>query len=401
MKHKAFYERHIALLADGDVVRLVDTDYHDDAVMILLAKDDAEVIRGKDRLKQVLGAYLEFVYRGFVSTEKYGESEDSLAFEATIRTATGTERVYDAMQLKDGKIFRHYSGVLNRTRDPLRVTKIEKARGVTLHCVSSGEDGELVNSVIVETPRALAVIDTMNLIPYSRELRRYADSLGKPIDRVLITHAHPDHWFGLDSFKDVPTYALAETRADIEMKGDFYLTTHRGFHGKEADAVIPAEKTVPAHTVEEGAIDVGGLTLNLLKIRDAEYPVMLAVEIPSLKTLILQDLLYNKVYPFVGERTVRGEPCFDTWIAALEGFRGRGHETLIPGHGEPGGPELLDQNIEQLKVAKQVAAECRDSQTFRARLRARYPKYRVPLMLMMGGYFLYDMPQPPANTGNA
>jgi glyoxylase-like metal-dependent hydrolase (beta-lactamase superfamily II) len=398
MTHKAFYERHIALLARGDVQKLVDTDYREDAVMILLAKDEAQVISGREQLKQVLGAYLEFVYRGFVSTEKYGETDDCLAFEATIRTATGTERVYDAMQLKDGQIFRHYSGVLSRTRDPLRVTKIDKAPGVALHCVSSGEDGELVNSVIIETPGALAVIDTMNLIPYSRELRRYADSLGKPIERVLITHAHPDHWFGLDSFKDLPTYALPETRADIESKGDFYLTTHRGFHGKEADAVIPAEKTVPTHTLEEGPIEVGGLTLNLLKIRDAEYPVMLAVEIPSVKAIVLQDLLYNRGYPFVGERTLRGERCFDSWIAVLEGLRARGYETLIPGHGEPGGPELLEQNIDHLRAAKQLATDARDSQTFRAMFRERYPEYRVPLMLMMSGYFLYDMPQAQANT---
>lgn len=398
MTHKAFYERHISLLAGGDVQKLIDTDYCDDAVMILLAKDEAEVISGKDQLKQVLGGYLEFVYRGFVSTEKYGETDDSLAFEATIRTATGTERVYDAMQVKGGKIIRHYSGVLSRTRDPLRVIRIEKGPGVVIHCLSSGEDGELANAVVIETPGALAVIDAMNLIPYAQQLRRYADSLGKPIERVLITHAHPDHWFGLDAFKDVPTYALAETRADIESKGDFYLTTHRGFHGKEAETVLPSEKTVPTHTIEAGPIEIGGLRLNLLKILDAEYPVMLAVEIPSLKTIVLQDLLYNRVYPFVGERTAHGEPCFDSWIAVLEGLRAQGYETLIPGHGEPGGPELLDQNIEHLTAAKRVQAEARDSQTFRALLRERFPEYRVPLMLMMSGYFLYDMPQAQANT---
>jgi glyoxylase-like metal-dependent hydrolase (beta-lactamase superfamily II) len=28
--------------------------------------------------------------------------------------------------------------------------------------------------------------------------RAYADSLGKPIDRVIITHAHPDHFLAVD-----------------------------------------------------------------------------------------------------------------------------------------------------------------------------------------------------------
>lgn len=398
MNHKAFYDRHIALLAKNDVAALVDSDYHDDAVMVLFAKDEAEVIRGKDQLKGVLGAYLEFVYRGFVSTEKYAETEDSLAFEATIRTATGTEQVYDVIELKDGKISRHYSGVKNRTRDPLRVTKIQKVPGVTLHCLSSGEDGELVNSVILETARALVVIDTMNLIPYARELRGYADSLGKTIERVLITHAHPDHWFGLDAFQDIPTFAFAETRADIEAKGDYFLATHRSFHGKEAAAVIPARKTVPATAIEEGRITVDGLALDLIKVRDAEYPVMMAVELPSMKTLVLQDVLYHKVHAFAGERTSAGAPCFDSWIKVLEGIRARGCETLIPGHGEPGGPELIDQNIEYLRVVKDIASACHDNPTYRARVRARFPDFRVPLMLMMSGYFLYDMPQAQSNA---
>lgn len=388
MMYKDFYNRHVELLAKKDANLLVENDYHDQAVMILLVGDEAQIISGKPALKQVLGNYLEFIYRGFVSTEKYAEIDDGLAFEATIKTNAGTAQVYDSLVMKDGKIFRHFSGMRSTRRDPLRVTRIDKG-AVTLHCLASGEDGELVNSVIIETPQKLVVVDTMNLKPYARELRAYADALGKPIDCVLITHAHPDHWFGLEYFTDVPTMAFPETRADITAKGDFFLGAHRGFHGKQAAEVIPAQTTVPAQDLQEGTITVDGVPLVLTKVRDAEYGVMLAVEIPSIKALVAQDLVYNKTYLFIGEKTAKGEYCFDGWVAALRAMKAKGFETVIPGHGDPGGPELLDENIGYLEEVKQMVATSPDGDTLKARIVARYPDYKAPAMLMMSNYFLY------------
>lgn len=392
MSFKSFFDNHIELLKANDVNELVEHDYHDDAVMLLLAQDEPMVVSGKAELKKVLGAYLEFVYRGFISTEKYIETDDSLFFEATIKTNAGRSRVYDALHMKDGKILRHYSGVRSQTRDSLRSVKIEK-NGVTLHCMSSGEDGELVNSVIVETTGSLVVIDVLNLLPYSKELRSYCDNLGKPIDRVLITHAHPDHWFGIECFQDVPVFAFPETRADINAKGDFFLEHHRSLHGSEAASVVPAVKIVPAEELKEGTITIDGLELVLTKINDAEYNVMLAVEIPELKALIAQDLIYNGVYMFIGERTSTGAYCFDSWINALLSYKQRGFETVIPGHGEPGGPQLLDNAIEYLEHAKKGVEKCQDGNSLSGHIKARFPEYQVPLMLAMSNYFIYDLPK--------
>jgi glyoxylase-like metal-dependent hydrolase (beta-lactamase superfamily II) len=392
MSYKAFYENHIELLKKNDVNLLVENDYHDDAVMILMVGDEPQVIEGKDALKGLLGGYMEFIYRGYLSTEKYAETGDSLFFEATIKTTSGTSQIYDALVMKDGKIFRHFSGSRGTQRDPLGVSKIEKGGGVTLHCLASGEDGEMANAVIIETARSLVVVDTMNLLPYARELRAYADALGKPIDRVLITHAHPDHWFGIECFPDVPTMAFPETRADIEAKGDFFLASHRTMHGeKEAAEVLPAKKVVPAQDLEEGTISIDGLEITLTKVRDAEYGVMLAIEIPSLKTLVAQDLVYSRTYLFVGERSSTGDHCFDGWIKVLRAMKAKGFETVIPGHGEPGGAELLDENIEYLESVKEMFAAAADGEDFKARIKARYPDHRVPLMLAMSNYFLYDM----------
>lgn len=111
MTNQEFYDNHLALLAKNDVNELVEHDYHEDAVMILLVAEQPIYVRGHAELKVQLGDYLANIYRGFVSTEKLAITDDSIHLEATINTAWGPSRVYDALYMKDGKIFRHYSGV--------------------------------------------------------------------------------------------------------------------------------------------------------------------------------------------------------------------------------------------------------------------------------------------------
>lgn len=111
MNLKEFYDNHIELLKVGDVNAMVDHDYHDGAVMILLAGDKPVYVKGKDELKRQMGYYLKNIYRGFLSTDVFAQTEDSLFFEATIDTVNGPSKVFDALYMKDGKIFRHYSGL--------------------------------------------------------------------------------------------------------------------------------------------------------------------------------------------------------------------------------------------------------------------------------------------------
>ncbi|WP_076791360.1 hypothetical protein [Chlorobium sp. KB01] len=80
--------------------------------MILMLGSEGQVVTGKAALKQQFGMYLEKVYRGFQSLEKIGFYEDSICLEATINTTEGVVRVWDALYMKDDKIYRHFSGVM-------------------------------------------------------------------------------------------------------------------------------------------------------------------------------------------------------------------------------------------------------------------------------------------------
>ncbi len=266
----------------------------------------------------------------------------------------------------------------------INVNKVSK-KGLNIHVVASPEDGELVNSIIVESQNKLVIIDVPLLNPYSKELREYADSLDKPIDRVIITHFHPDHWAGLEYFADLPIYSLREIQDEIKNSGDWALSFHRPIHGD----LITDNIIVPTNIIEEGPLEIDGIDYNIIKIIDAEMRFMLAIEIPSIKTFIAQDLLYNKVFLYLGEKTSKGELCCDSWIEKLVEIKNNGYEIVIPGHGEVSDASLFEVNIEYLKTAKEFILASNSGSELKEKLIQKYPDYRVQLLLDVENYLLF------------
>lgn len=108
---KLFYEEQIELLAAKNGAALVEAHYADDAEMIVNTGIEPIFAKGKTGLTQLFDYYLTNVYRGFISTEKFAATNDSIMFEATIDTVNGPLKVYDCMYLVNGKVERHFSGV--------------------------------------------------------------------------------------------------------------------------------------------------------------------------------------------------------------------------------------------------------------------------------------------------
>jgi hypothetical protein len=113
-RFRALYDRQVELLTAKDHVRLVEEQYAADAQLLNI--DHPPAIVGRPALQAHFAGYLASLgYLKLLSTDKFVESEDSLMFEATIETAGGVARVYDTFVVRDGKIWRHYSGLLGFT----------------------------------------------------------------------------------------------------------------------------------------------------------------------------------------------------------------------------------------------------------------------------------------------
>lgn len=261
--------------------------------------------------------------------------------------------------------------------------------GVNVHCVQAPLEGEMVNAQIIETSNKLLLIDTLQLVPHAEELKRYVESLQKPLDRILITHYHPDHWFGAASFKEYPMYAFKGVIDMINAMADFVLGYHRSLHPDDPE-VIPSEKVYPTQEIEEGPMTLDGVNLHLYKILETECPINMAIELPDHNALLPQDLIYNKAYPYFGERTSSGELSTDNWIRVLETFQQKNYKYIFPGHGDPTDPSIIKEMIGYLRFVKQKVEEGLQGEELINSIKQKYPDYKLELTLIMSNYMLFE-----------
>ncbi len=260
-----------------------------------------------------------------------------------------------------------------------KISVIEK-RGIKIHTFTSSEDGIFVNTHVIETKNRLVMVDTQLLRVHAKEVREYVDSLGKPVDRVIITHSHPDHWFGLEYFEDLPIYSLPEIKEEIEKFGETFINAEKKVFG---DA-ITTKVILPEHEIKSGVEIIDGLKYEFEKVDEAEAGVQLLIKLPELAVMIAQDIAFNNVHMFIGQN------AFDSWIRVLKDLKKRrGFDTILVGHGEKSDMSVFDKNIAYLEYAKKTFESVDNGNDLKQQLIKKFPGYRSQIILDISNSFLY------------
>ncbi|MCK8499205.1 subclass B1 metallo-beta-lactamase [Myxococcus fulvus] len=195
------------------------------------------------------------------------------------------------------------------------------APGVWMHTTLSGEDFGLVpaNGLIVEDGDGSLLVDTGWNEQQAEQLADWAAStLGKPVRAAVATHFHDDRTAGIPvlSARGIPVHGLEDT---------VRLARERG-------------KPVPTRTFTEVA------TLGPLELF---FPG--AGHAPDNIVVVHRDSQVMFGGCFVKDAEAKdlgnlGDAVVSAWPASLERVQARYPDTriIVPGHGAPGGTELLD-----------------------------------------------------------
>jgi glyoxylase-like metal-dependent hydrolase (beta-lactamase superfamily II) len=238
----------------------------------------------------------------------------------------------------------------------------------------SDEKGFEVASVIVMGKTDAVLIDAQWTLSNAHRVIAEIAETGKVLKAIYVTHAHPDHYFGLgiiaEAFPSARVTALASVASTI----------NKQFFGKleHWETVIGptnvCRKTVTIEPLSENYIDLEGERIEIIPDVMGDMKYNSVVWIPSIKTLFGSDVLFNQAHPFTCEVTADER---QQWIRDVEKLEQMGAEVIIPGHQKPGMPfDSSSYNFmkDYLVATEEVIAETTDEGNFYYAMVQRFPE---------------------------
>jgi cyclase len=194
------------------------------------------------------------------------------------------------------------------------------------------------NFGIVSGPRSLFAIDAGGGPQHARNFIEAARPLGKPFDRVVITHEHPDHIVGLTQFPaGIEIISQEETRLQMVKMGDpptppYWATNPAWGRPGDTNKVI-----LPTVTFKDRmTLYYGDTRVELTWPGRAHTSGDALIFVPTEKILFMGDIAFFGVTP------LNGSGFIQDWIKVCDRILAdESVEIIVPGHGPVGGKAEL------------------------------------------------------------
>jgi cyclase len=203
------------------------------------------------------------------------------------------------------------------------------------------------NFGLIEGPRSLLAIDAGGGPQHARNFLRAAQTLGKPVDRVVITHEHPDHSVGLPVFpQGIEIIAQEETRAQMVKMGTpatpAYWKTNPAW-GNADDVNRVVLPTVTFH--DRMSLYYGDTKVDFEWPGKAHTSGDAMIYVRSARIVFMGDIAFFGVTPLLSSGFVQ------EWIKVCDAsLQDPQVEVIVPGHGPVGGKQDLTEMRDYLAL---------------------------------------------------
>ena len=219
-------------------------------------------------------------------------------------------------------------------------------KGGIVHGYTQGKLGGGANIYWFDTPSGPVWVDAPLTTSETKKLR---GNMVRPF-RVYVTAAQPERFGGLPVLKadEIPAFTTPQVALEIRDHGDNRLGPLHEASPKE----VLAHVDPPGPAIEERTHDmVGEIEVEMLPLGPACSESSLALFLPHTGELVAGDVIFGGEHPDLtwGRSTV--------WQERLTELKNLEPKHVYPGHGTPGGPELIDQMLGYLKVFHDAVAE--------------------------------------------
>ena len=306
--------------------------------------------------------------------------------------ATGWAAAHGAVASADSDGTHREATVKELPEGQVRIEALDG--GLIVHTYKSngleGGSGS-VTTFVFESDDNLLVFDTQMYKPFALEVKAYIESLGKPVDKIILSHGHPDHGFGYAYMKDLGE--LWGTRHVIEESKQtfsFYAEILKQRMGELAAELMPIDDLpIATATLELGEYEFGGTVFEFFEMPTQEAGMEMFVLIPEHELLMVFDAIIPDGHELViapggiaalAAQIEKGKAMLDA-LEAEERF-----DRIVFGHGiEPQGREQLALARESLEIYSQIAEEASSAEEFVRMAAARKPDWNARYLVMTAG----------------
>jgi glyoxylase-like metal-dependent hydrolase (beta-lactamase superfamily II) len=231
-------------------------------------------------------------------------------------------------------------------------------------------------STLIFGAREAVLVDAQYITADIDALADMVRDVGRTLTTIFVTHAHADHYFGIDRLAHrFPTARIVATPAvagDVAARGDEQIATFSAWFG---DAI-----TVPTSVPEplvDGTLTVDGHLLHAVDVEQADISPSSLLHVPDLDAVIAGDAVYNGIHQMMA---LTGPADWEKWIASVDAIAALTPRTVIAGHKKPAardddGARILAMTRDYIRDFADAARRASSPDELVAEMRTRYPEH--------------------------
>ncbi len=190
------------------------------------------------------------------------------------------------------------------------------------------------NAAFVVTSAGVLVFDALGTPELGAALKQAIASVtSQPIRRVVISHFHADHFYGLQSLAGPGVEVWAHARGRGTLGSEFTqsrLEQRRRDLApfvNESTRLVGADRWIEFKDGPEFTFTVGDVRFRLIDVAGAHSDEDVMLFVDNDRVLLAGDLYFSGRLPFVGNADSK------RWLAAMDRIAPLQPKVVIPGHG--------------------------------------------------------------------
>jgi glyoxylase-like metal-dependent hydrolase (beta-lactamase superfamily II) len=206
--------------------------------------------------------------------------------------------------------------------------------------------GFMSNAGFVVTRDGVVVFDALGTPSLGQAMVKAIRAVtAAPIRRVIVSHYHADHFYGLQALKAAGAEIWAHAHAKQYLTSDVAPSR---LAQRKADLkpwvnddtrLLPADRWLEFDADKTMRFTFGGLHFRVIDMSGAHSPDDIMLSVDDDKTLFAGDLFFTGRIPFVGEADSR------LWLIALDEMLKISPKVVVPGHGTVSRDPLKDLQL--------------------------------------------------------